>query len=155
MRFQRPILSTLAAVSALASPLPKDEQELPESYGRCKVNCVRQALLPFVTAAGEEGFRQALGAHNTTQLCMTTSGCRETGQISSTRSSQTSRETSWKPGKDSATMPAWPTIFASAQAKQASWPWKSDRSTSTATTTCGIAGRLFRCSSWIKRFAYS
>jgi hypothetical protein len=81
MRFQRATLSALAAVSALASPLPKDEQELPESYGRCKVNCVRQALLPFVTAAGEEGFRQALGAHNTTQLCMTTSGCRETVQI--------------------------------------------------------------------------
>jgi hypothetical protein len=42
---------------------------------------VRQALLSFVTAAGEEGFRQALGAHNTTQLCMTNSGCRDTVQI--------------------------------------------------------------------------
>jgi hypothetical protein len=81
MRFQRTILSALAATSALAWPLPKEEQEIPEAPGRCKVDCVRQALLPFVTAAGEEGFRQALGAHNTTQLCMTTSGCRDTVQI--------------------------------------------------------------------------
>jgi hypothetical protein len=34
MRFQRTILSALAATSALASPLPKEEAEMPEPGGR-------------------------------------------------------------------------------------------------------------------------
>lgn len=81
MHFQGAAISALAVASTLASPMKKGKGKEKEKGEACLKECVRMTILPFVDAAGEEGFRQALGAHNTTQACMDTLSCRDTLEV--------------------------------------------------------------------------
>jgi len=68
----RGLLAGLAASSPLNTTLS------PRSEVQCLDDCVRATIKPFVMAAGEEGFRQALGAHNTAETCRWSEDCRDT-----------------------------------------------------------------------------
>lgn len=48
---------------------------------QCLKDCVRKTIEPFVVAGAEEGFRQALGAHNTWETCTSSADCMDTVQI--------------------------------------------------------------------------
>lgn len=78
MRIQSVLLLGLAASGALAFPFSLSSKKKDES--NCMEGCVSEFLYPFVLAASQEGLRQALGAHNTTGVCMADHICRETIQ---------------------------------------------------------------------------
>ena len=67
-------LPGLAASDALGSPISRREEP------QCLRDCVRKTIEPFVVTAAEEGFRLALGAHNTREKCTSSADCMETVQ---------------------------------------------------------------------------
>jgi hypothetical protein len=68
-------LPGLAASSALDSPISRRGEP------QCLKDCVRKTIEPFVVVGAEEGFRQALGAHNTRETCTSSADCMDTVQI--------------------------------------------------------------------------
>lgn len=83
MHIQSAVLFGLAALGAQAfpsKPKPKPKPKPIPVEEQCRAECISTFITPFVTSAGQEGFRQALGAHNTTGVCMADPVCRDTIQ---------------------------------------------------------------------------
>ena len=67
-------LPGLAASDALNSPINRRGEP------QCLRDCVKKSIEPFLVTGAEEGFRLALGAHNTMEKCMSSADCMETVQ---------------------------------------------------------------------------
>lgn len=67
-------LPGLAASDALNSPINRRGEP------QCLKDCVRKTIEPFVVTGAEEGFRLALGVHNTMEKCWSSADCMETVQ---------------------------------------------------------------------------